>query len=128
MSGKVNDPRVVETKLPMKTILSAVAIGVLLLAFIVYAVWASGVGIMDAKKTGTITKKEFVPAPEEQIILQRQGGITANHKDGEYILTVDVPLSNGTTKSYNVWMPDKKSYDAVKVGDKYDVGPVLVHE
>ena len=42
------------------------------------------------------------------------------------MLTVDVPQKDGTTKSYYVWLDDKKSFDALKVGDNYDVGPALV--
>jgi len=124
----MEDPRVVKSKLPLGVILSAVAIGLLVLAFVIYAVAYSGTEIIDAKKSGTIVKKEFIPAPEEQLIIQRGGGVTADHKDGEYILTVEVPQKDGTKKSYNVWLPDKKSYEAVKVGDSYAVGPYLVPE
>ena len=124
----MDDPRVIKAKLPWSAILSAIAIGGLLLAFIIYAVWSSGIEISDAKKSGIIVKKEFKPAPEEQLVLQRSGGITAIHKDGEYILTVDVSQKDGTKKAYLVLLGTKEAYDAVKVGDRYDVGPYLAPE
>lgn len=105
----------------------ACAIGVAVLFFITFAVWQSGTQIFDARKTGTIVKKEFIAEPEEQIILQKQGQVTARQKDGQYILTVEVKGRDGVTKTYNVYL-NKNQYDAVNVGDSYDVGPALVNE
>jgi hypothetical protein len=121
------DPRTVKVKTPVRLIVAACAVGGLVLFFVVFAVWQSGTQIIDARKTGTIIKKEFIPAPEEQITLQRQGQVTSRQKDGEYILTVDVVARDGSKKTYNVFL-NKERYDAVKVGDSYDVGPALISD
>lgn len=123
----MSNPRTIKTKVPVRQIVIACLIGAVVLFFVVFAVWQSGTQIIDAKKTGTIVKKEFIPEPEEQIVLQSKGQVTARHKEGEYILTVDVPGRDGTVKTYYVYL-NKKQYDAVNVGDSYDVGPALVHE
>jgi dephospho-CoA kinase len=44
----------------------------------------------------------------------------------DYIITVEVLQKDGSKKSYTVWLNDKARYDAVKVGDNFDVGPYLV--
>lgn len=123
----MSNPRTIKTKTPVRQIVIACLIGAAVLFFVIFAVWQSGTQIIDARKTGTIIKKEFIPQPEEQIVLQSKGQITARQKEGEYILTVSVPLRDGTTKTYNVYL-NKKQYDAVNVGDSYDVGPALVNE
>ncbi|CAN5381786.1 hypothetical protein BH09VER1_BH09VER1_06990 [soil metagenome] len=120
--------RVFKAKTPIGVIVSAVLIAGAVVAFIVFATWQTTVGVVDSKKTGTIVKKEFVAAPEKQIIVDRKGNLTTETKDGEYILRVEVPERNGPTKTYTVWMPDKASYDALKVGDSYDIGPILIPE
>lgn len=122
----MDDPRVIKTKQPIHIIVSAVAIGVLVFAFIVYAVWQSGSEIKNARMTGTIVEKEFTPLSEEQIVIGKQG-VTARKIDGEYVLTVEVPQKDGTQKKYYVWV-NKPIFDALKVGDSYDVGPALVRE
>jgi hypothetical protein len=119
------DPRTVKPKLPARVIITAVAIGVAVFLFVIIAVLQSGRGLAEARMSGKIIKKEFNPAPEEQIVLSRDGKVNARHKDGDFILTVEVPQKDGTKKIFNVWL-DKARYDAVNVGDTYDVGPALV--
>ena len=77
--------------------------------------------------TGQIVAKELVPRSEHQVTLDRKGGLTAQESEGDYILTVEVIVAGGTKKPYNVWV-DKKRYDALKIGDSFDVGPYLVRE
>ena len=77
--------------------------------------------------TGRIVAKEFVPSAEHQVTLGRKGGLTPQESAGEYILTVEVPMTDGTKKPYYVWV-DKKRYEALKIGDSFDVGPYLVRE
>lgn len=122
------NPRVFKAKTPISVIVSAVLIACGVGAVIFFATWQSTIGVAESKKSGKIIEKEFKPAPEKQIIVDRKGHLTTDYKDGDYILTVEVPQGNGTTKKYNVWLPDKASYDALKVGDAYDVGPVLIPE
>jgi len=121
------DPRVVKPQTPVLTIVLACLIGAGLLAFIIFSVAYSGHEIQSAKKTGTIVSKEFTPAPEEQITLGKSGSIATRKVDGDYVITVDVPEAGGM-KTYSVYMPTKESYDKLKVGDKFDVGPYLVKE
>jgi hypothetical protein len=120
--------RVVKTELPARVIVSAVLIGLLVVAFILFAVWQSGRGITQARMSGVIVSKEFRPSPEpeRQITLNRSGTVSAQVADGEYLIAVEVPQKDGSKKTYNVWLNDKRRYDAVKTGDAFDVGPYLV--
>ncbi|MBE2202822.1 MAG: hypothetical protein IAE94_00565 [Chthoniobacterales bacterium] len=120
--------RVVKAKVPIRVIVSATLISVALVAFIFFAVWQSGRGITDARMRGVIVSKEFEPfeVPEREITLNRRGALTAETREGEYLIAVEVPQSDGTKKTYNVWLNDKQRYEAVQVGESFDVGPYLV--
>lgn len=87
-----------------------------------------GSGITDAKMTGIVVAKEFKPMaePEQQITIHKGGDVRSDRVDGEYIITVEVARKDGVKKSYTVWLNDKVRYDALKVGDNFDVGPYLV--
>lgn len=119
--------RVIRTKTPARVVVAAALIGVFLVGFLVLAIWQSGSAIERARMTGRVVAKEFIPSPEHQVTLGRKGGLRAAESQGEYILTVEVPADNGTKRPYNVWV-DKKRYEAVKIGDSFDVGPYLVGE
>jgi hypothetical protein len=121
------DSRVIRTRNPARVIVAAVLIGLFLAGFIVLAIWQSGTAIEKARMTGRIVAKEFVPYPEHQITLGRRNGLKTGESEGDYILTVEVNVGGGTKKPYNVWV-DKRRYDAVRVGDSFDVGPYLVNE
>ena len=121
------NPRAIKAGNPARVIVAAVLIGLFLAGFIALAIWQSGAQIEKARMTGQIVAKEFVPAPEHQVTLGRTGGLTAGESEGDYILTVEVIVAGGTKKPYNVWV-DKKRYDALKIGDSFDVGPYLVRE
>ncbi len=120
--------RVVKTKVPVRVIVSATLIGVVVAGFIIFAVWQSGRGITDARMRGTIISKEFepYPEPEREITLNRSGTVSAQTTKGEYLIAVEVPQRDGTKKTFNVWLNDKQRYDAVQVGDSFDVGPYVV--
>ena len=119
--------RAIKAKNPARVIVAAVSIGLFLVGFIALAIWQSGARIEKARMTGQIVAKELVPRSEHQVTLDRKGGLTAQESEGDYILTVEVIVAGGTKKPYNVWV-DKKRYDALKVGDSFDVGPYLVRE
>jgi hypothetical protein len=120
--------RVVRTRLPVRVLAAAFLLGLFLVGFLVLAVWQSGSAIEKARMTGKVVAKEFVPAPEQQVRVGRNGGLTATESPGEYILTVEVTTEDRKTKkSYDVWV-DKRRYEAVKIGDPFDVGPYLVRE
>jgi hypothetical protein len=120
--------RVVRTRLPVRVLAAAFLLGLFLVGFLVLAVWQSGSAIEKARMTGKVVAKEFVPAPEQQVRVGRNGGLTATESPGEHILTVEVTTEDRKTKkSYDVWV-DKRRYEAVKIGDPFDVGPYLVRE
>ncbi|MGC1480883.1 MAG: hypothetical protein WA771_10290 [Chthoniobacterales bacterium] len=121
---KQKNHRTVKPKTPWGAVVSAVLVGVLLLAGIVLSVWWSGQGIVDARLRGVVVSKEFVPQKEEQITIGEQG-LRTSERDGEYIVTVEVPMKEGGVEPYKVWL-DKTRYDTVTVGESFDVGPYLV--
>jgi hypothetical protein len=121
-------PPVFNPKTPASIWIKALAGGVLVFSFILFAVWQMGSGIADAKMTGTVVAKDFKPMaePEKQITIHKGGDVRSDNVDGDYIITVEVLQKDGTKKPYTVWLNDKARYDAVKVGDNFDVGPYLV--
>ena len=120
--------RVVKTKIPARVIVSSTLIGLFVVGFIVVAIWQSGRGIADARLRGTIVTKEYRPnpAPERQVTLTRSGALSARDATGEYVITVEVPQRDGSRRTFTVWLNDKQRFDAVSVGDSFDVGPFLV--
>lgn len=118
------DRTIPKPSIPLKSIIgiSVVALGVV--GFIFFAIWYSGAEMQEAKATGTIIAKDFTPQAERQITIG-EGGIRARDQDGEYTLTVEVRQRDGTMKRYTVYL-DKERYDAVDIGDQYDVGPYIV--
>jgi hypothetical protein len=108
-------------------IAAAALIDVFLVGFLGLAIWQSGSAIERARMTGRVVAKEFVPAPEHQVSLVRQSGLKVADSSGEYILTVEVSAENGLIKPFHVWV-NKRRYEAVQVGDSFDVGPYLVRE
>jgi hypothetical protein len=118
--------REIKARHPPRVIVAAILIGLLVVGFIVLAVWQSGAQIEKARMAGRIVAKEFVPRSEHLVTLGRGGGLTAEESAGDYILTVEV-VTGGARKPYNVWV-DKKRYEALKIGDSFDVGPYLVPE
>lgn len=119
------DSRVVKPRSSPRVIVTSVLIGLFVMGFVLTAVWYSNRGIIDAKKTGVIVEKQFVPQVEQQITLGREGAIKSHEKEGEYILTVDVPQRDGTKKTFQVFV-NKKLYESLQVGEKFDVGPYVV--
>ncbi len=116
--------RTVKVKTPWGVIISACLVGLLILGGIIFAVWSSGQRIVDARMRGVVVEKEFVPQAEDQITIGDKG-LRTSSRDGEYIVTVDVLQSDGITEPYSVWL-DKERFDALKIGDNFDVGPYLV--
>lgn len=120
------DPRVVKPNTPPRVIVTAVLIALFVLGFILFAVFQSGRGITDARKSGIVVAKEFTPQPERQITLGREGGMTARDREGEFLLKVEVTQTDGVKKTYDVWIQKREQYEAIKIGDTFDVGPYLV--
>jgi len=120
--------RVVESKLPAHVVAGAVFIAMAVAAFIILAVWESGRGLKEARMSGVVIAKEFRPLAqtERQITLNRSGTVTNALTEGDFILHVEVPQKDGKPKLFNVWLNDRQRYDAVKVGDNFDVGPYVV--
>jgi hypothetical protein len=124
------NPRTIKTRTPPALVAKAVAIGLLSLAVVLFATWQFGSSIASAKKTGIVVAKEFRPLgqPENQITLNRDGAVRSDRVEGDYIITVEVPMADDTKKNYTVWLNSKERYEAVQIGDKFDVGPYLVSE
>ncbi|MFV0337507.1 MAG: hypothetical protein ACK5LK_04600 [Chthoniobacterales bacterium] len=120
-----DDPRTVKVKTPLALILVLIIGGCLLLAGIFYGTWKLGAGSYDARKVGIIKSKEFIPLKEE-LVSVGDNGLVHETKDGEYILHVDVRGSDGSMKSYDVYLKDKERFDSLSVGDSFEVGPYLV--
>ena len=47
---------------------------------------------------------------------------------GVALITVAVPQKTGEAKNYLVWINDKKRFEALKIGDAFDVGPYLIRD
>ncbi len=120
------DPRVVKPNTPPRVIVAAVLIALFVLGFILFAVFQSGRSITDARMRGIVVAKEFTPQPERQIILGREGSVSARNQEGEYLLKVEVTQTDGSKEIYDVWIQKKEQYDGIKIGDSFDVGPYLV--
>ena len=117
------NPRTVKSKNSPRAIITAIGIGILLMGFVVYGTYSGKTTFHEARMSGVITAKEFNPQKERQIILGDEGNLTAKDKDGEYLLTVEVPDVGG--KKFTVWV-NKRLYDSLDTGDKFDVGAYLV--
>ena len=122
--------RVIKVQIPISTWVKSILIGVGAFAFIVFAIWQTDKPIVDAKMTGTVVSKEFKPLAqaERQITLNRDGAVRTDNVDGEYIITVEVLLKDGSKKTFTVWLNDQKRFESTNVGDTFDVGPYLVKE
>jgi len=122
--------RVVHTRTPLSLWIKAVSLGLLALALVLAATWQFGATITAAKMTGIIVAKEFKPLenPENQITLNKDKSLRTDRVDGDYIITVEVPQKDGTKRAFTVWLNDKTRYDALQVGDSFDVGPYLVRD
>jgi hypothetical protein len=121
-------PRVFKPRTPVSFWIKSIAFAALALGFILFATWKFGALITDAKMTGTVVSKEHRPfeQAENQITLNKDGSVRNDRVDGDYILQVEVPQPDGSKKTFTVWLNDKSKYEAIQVGDRYDVGPALV--
>ena len=96
--------------------LIAVAAGVVVLAFVLYAVFSLGRQANSSGGVeGVIVSKEFVSRPETQITVG-QGGVQSRKLAGDYIFHVRVPQEKG--KIYSVYV-DPAVYEAHGAGDRY---------
>ena len=125
----MNSPtRVVQTKVPVRVVAGAVFLALAVVGFILVAVWQSGLGIAAARMSGIVVSKEFRPLAqkERQMTLNRTGALSTTLTDGDYIIHVEVPQGDGKSKLFDVWLTDKQTYEATKVGARFDVGPYLL--
>jgi hypothetical protein len=121
------DSRVVKPRIPARLIVLVAALGLAVIGFVILATSSVNRMIVDARMTGVVVSKEFIPAEagEKRITLGRDGQINASQVEGEFILTVEVPQRDGTKRPFKVWMPDRAQFEAIQVGDSFDVGPRL---
>lgn len=124
MSNPPANSRVLpKPKTPIGLLLALIFGGILLLTGIFFALSSLQTGFSDARMRGVITQKEFEPAPETKITLG-ETGLRARTVEGNFYLTVSVPMEEGEPRIFNVWVP-KEIYDEVEVGDPFDVGPYI---
>ncbi len=123
-----DNPRTIKNSPPAPLVFKAVALGALALGVVLFSIWQFGSSITLAKMTGTVVAKEYRPfeAAENQITLNRDGSVRSDRVDGEYLITVEVPQAGGEKKTFTVWLNSKERYDAVDIGDSFDVGPYVV--
>ena len=94
----------------------AVGAGLVVLAFVFYAIFALGrQANASGGVEGIIVAKEFVAQPETQVTVGT-GGVSSRQIAGEYILRVRVPSEGG--KVYRVYV-DRTAYDAEREGEGY---------
>lgn len=88
------------------------AVGVLLLGLVVFAVMNMSGGVAGSTLTGKIVEKTYVPFEEEQVTFGKKG-VHARKTDGEYTLECDV-------QGRHYWVTvDKATYMSKKVGDTF---------
>lgn len=110
----MSKPVVVQTTRTRDVVLG-VAIGLLVLGFVIYGIMSMSNRVMGNDLIGTITAKHFTPQAEEQQITLGKGGLNEKTVTGEYRFEVQVPPEN---KIYTVWV-DKVVYDARNVGEEF---------
>lgn len=119
--------RVIKPRVPARLVATIIAVSLLVIGFIAYSVYYLGRSLQDARMTGIIVAREFLPRQENEITLGRDGNVRSRALEGEYILTVRVVDAKGIPNEYNVWV-GKGLYEATKMGQSFDVGPYLVRE
>jgi len=127
---KDNIRTVFKPKTPVSVWIKAFAMGFAALGVILFATWQFGSAITEAKMTGIVSAKEFAPLgePETQITLNKGGAVRTDKVTGDYIITVEVSQKDGSKKTFTVWLNDKSRYDAINLGDNFDVGPYLLRD
>ncbi len=112
-----HQPFVVKTT-SARDIILGVLVGVAVLGFILWGILSLAKGLPPNRLlTGRIISKHFHAQPEEQLSIG-QGGLQAQHIDGQYTLEVAVPGD----KTYTVWV-DKTVFNARQVGDELSFLP-----
>jgi len=124
----VTPNRTIKSRLSPRVVVTSVLIAFFTLGFVLLAIWQTNSMITEAKKSGIIVAKTFEPfaQAEREITLNRDGQVSSELREGRYEITVEVPQVGGAPTPYIVLLPLKSQYDAVKIGDRFDVGPYLV--
>ena len=92
--------------------LIGLAIAVVLLALVVYAVTNLSGGVSSSTINGKIVNKTYTPYHEEQVTFGRSG-VDARHRDGEYVLECE---AEGHTYLVPV---EQSTYQTLKVGERH---------
>jgi len=116
--------RTIKTRPPVAAIIAIVLGCVLLLAGIFYATMYWNRTFVDARMTGVIVDKQFVPEPREEVTIGGQG-LRAVNTPGTFTFTVRVRHRDGDSQDFTVWVPEVM-FNNFAVGDNFDVGPYLV--
>jgi len=119
-------PQVFKAQHSKGVIVGAVVLGVLVIAAIIIATTYMVRTMEDARLSGTVIEKNFVPKPPETQITIGRDGVTARERDGDYQVKVRVPMRDGTTEEFVVSNLARDRWETINVGDSFDVGPYLV--
>ena len=107
----MNTPYVVPST-TRRDLLIGLAVAVVLLGLVVYAVTNLSGGVSSSTINGKIVKKTYAPYHEEQVTFGRSG-VDARHRDGEYVLECE---AEGHTYLVPV---EQSTYQTRKVGERY---------
>jgi hypothetical protein len=121
--SKVN-PRTVNSRPPIFSIIAIVLGCILLLGAIVFATTYWNRTFVDARMTGVIIEKSHTDEPRAEVTFGTEG-VRATSASGVFTFTVRVRDREGETNDYTVWVPEVM-FHQFEVGDTFDVGPYLV--
>lgn len=120
-----SSPKVFKAKTPPALVIGLVIGGIALIVGIFFSVWWLSQQNIEARMRGTVVEKEFIEAPEQRVTIGRSG-LEARQIEGEFLIYVDVPNRAGQLTRYRVDLRTRDRFDAIEVGDTFDVGPYLV--
>lgn len=116
--------RVYKPHHPKSVLFAAVGIAVLVAVAIIVAFAFTTRTIQDARMVGTVTEKNFIPLPERQITIGRDG-LRAEDRKGNFQIRVAVPQRTGPPRDFLVDNLPQERWEAIEVGDSFEVGPYL---
>jgi hypothetical protein len=106
-------PRIIIPNTSKRDLLIAVAAGLLVLAFVVFAIMRMAAPETGNKLTGVVVGRQFTPFKERQVSFNGRKIEGVEEIDGEYVLKVRVDAMH---KTYEVPV-EKTLYEAKKDGD-----------
>ena len=116
--------RVYKAQHPKSVLISAAAIGVVVIVVIIFAITYTTRTIQDARMVGTVIEKNFIPLPERQVTIGRDG-LRAEDRAGNFQIRVRVPQRTGEPREFFVDNLPEDRWNELEIGDTFEVGPFL---